>query len=152
MNTRITLLGLGLITAFVFGCTSPRLCILTKDLKPTDITGSWIGYDQDCLLFYRLTFAEEGNGLCVTLFVDDTPDVHHIKKWELKDGLSLELVPATSGAEPIAMSVVAADPSEMRVQVKGVERSWSHQALLHREEDVLKRTKMAEQVARKTEW
>ena len=151
MNTRIALLGIGLITAAVLGCTSPKRCILTKGLKPSDITGNWIGYDQDCLLFYRLTFAEEGRGFCVVLFLDDTPDVHQIETWELKDDLRLNLVPASTGAERIAMRAVAVDQREMRIEVKGVGHSWSHQALLHREDDVLKRAKFAEQIIDESE-
>ena len=154
MKTGILLTGIGLVAALALSCASPSLynphAVATT---PSDIKGSWIGYDQDCLLSYRLTFADAGKGLCIALFVDNTADVHRITKWELKDDdLVLELVSASSGAEPIAMRVVAVGQREMRVEVKGVERSWSHQALLHREDDVLKRTKLAEQAASKSKW
>jgi len=87
------------------------------------------------------------------LFVGGTSDVHHIKTWEFTDsGLALELAPAKGAAEPIVMKVLSVDQREMSVLVRGVDRSWKHQALLHKEADVLKLTEIAERVAREAGW
>jgi hypothetical protein len=153
MKTWILLIAIGLVTVLALGCASPsHYNIHAVATKPSDIKGSWIGYDQDCLLFYRLTFADKGKGVCVTLFADDTAGIYRIKYWKIKeDALVLELVPVSSAAESITMEVAAVDHREMSVVVKGVERSWTHQALLHREDDVFKRARLAQQIARRAE-
>jgi hypothetical protein len=153
MKAGILLTGVGLVAVLALSCASrSRYNPHAVATTPSNIKGSWIGYDQDCLLFYRLMFADEGKGLCVALFVDDTADVHRIKRWEFKDrDLVLDLLPATAGAERISMKVVAVDQREMRVEVSGGERSWSHQMILHREDDILRRTKIVEGIAKRTE-
>ena len=152
MRTSLVLSGICVIALLSAGCVSTSRCTI-RPLETSDITGSWIGYDQDCLLFYRLTLADNNQGTCVTLFVDNTPNVYLIRKWGIRDGgLDLELAPARRGSEPITIDVLDVDQREMRVRVKGVERSWSHHAFFHREDDVLKFTKQAQQIAKDTKW
>ena len=151
MNPRILLFGICLTLSAMAGCSTPPCHTVTESaLKLREVSGSWIGFDEDRLFFYRVTLAGEGMGLCVVLYVDGSPSVYRISKWAPKnEGLTMHLLPVEKSFEPITISVSYADQCEMHILVVGVDRDWSHQALLYKEDDFVNRLRLSREVARK---
>ncbi len=137
---------------FVVGCAAPG-ANRTVPLKPSDVVGSWIGYSENYLDFYRITLDPDGTGLCVGLYLMELSSVYRIKKWTLQsDGsVPLELVPNGGGAEPIRVDA-ALRWDYLRLAVMG-RSGWTNQAVLYREKRFLDRVNLSAEIARDpTRW
>lgn len=86
------------------------------------------------------------------LFVNNAPDVYRVSKWEIRNGVLVLRLSAIASAEPMTVDVASVDQCEMRLDVRGVDREWSHGALLFREGDVLRKTKLSQKIAKEVDW
>jgi len=127
----------------VAGCAStPKIHLVTPrpSLDADELRGGWIGYDQNCVSFYRLVLEGNNRGSCIVLYEKEFLSAYEIEKWKVTGrNLSLRIVPRTEGAEKINMAVQFVDESEMRIFVTGQERSWKHRLLMHREDQTLEK-------------
>jgi hypothetical protein len=134
---------------FVAGCASPG-ANRTVPLQPSEVVGSWIGYTEDYLDFYRITLNPDGSGLCVRLYLEKLEGVYRIKKWTLlSDGsVPLELVPIGDGVEPIQLDAVLKWNYLRLTAMRIPPYTWRHQGVLYREDPFLDRAKLSAEIAR----
>jgi len=123
------------------GCASGpemRLAVPRPPLTADQLTGEWIGYDQDSLLFYRFSLEDNSRGSCVVLYEDDFSGAYMIENWEVSGrSMKLKLVPRTDNAEKLTLSVLFVDENKLHILVRGQERNWEHSLLMHREDRTL---------------
>jgi len=127
--------------SFALGCSSisEHSEVLPRSLDENQLRGVWIGYDQDCLLFYRLSLDRNKKGSCTVLYLDELAGIYAVDDWETKAWeMTLVLSVASKDAERIKMTVLSVDQSEIQIRVSGEERDWEHRLVLHREDSLLR--------------
>ena len=133
-------------------CSLPLLVpntVLLADraIPPTSelLVGSWIGYEDGSLYFYRLVLAIKGTGSLSVLFNDETPEMYRVDDWRIADGkLSLKLSPKSKNAEEISITVTHVDALRMDLIVNGVTNKWQRKATVFNEREFLKRSNKTE--------
>jgi hypothetical protein len=104
-----------------------------KAAPPTakDLTGVWIGFDQDDLAFTRLELRADSTGYCARLYPADTI-LHHygvqlyrVDKWSIEGwNLTFELTPISANAEPVYLKGQAGGIATLRLEIGGVKNKW----------------------------
>lgn len=110
----------------------------TRQLNRTDITGTWVGADDDGLYIFRVILTEAGNGNFGYSFLDDDPCVFPIDAWTYEGGkvclvFNNALQPCVAGRA----FKLETDGSRLRISVTG--KDWRITAKVRREEPLLKR-------------
>ena len=129
---------LSMVLLVFMGCaSSPNIhtAVPRPPLRPSQLIGAWMGYDQDSVVFYRLLLENDGRGSCVVLCEDEFSGAYVVENWEVSGiSLKLKLLPRTEKDEDLTMSVKFVDESEMQIIVRGRERDWEHTLVMHRED------------------
>ena len=118
-------------------------------LQSQQILGTWIGYDQNSLVFYRLVFESNGKGSCAVVYEADLLSVYRVDWATQALTLSIELSPRTNQSESAKVLVDYADSNDIQLTVTGEERSWKHKVVLHREKEILAHIEACQKVQRR---
>src|SRR5437899_4042519 len=82
--------------------------------EPNMLVGTWIGFEDGCVYFYRLNLRTKGKGSLISLFNYEPAGVYAVDDWRLSDGqLSLSLVPKAANAEPMTLTSTYIDALKM---------------------------------------
>ena len=129
----------------VLGLCLTAVCAVLAELQKqppssNEIVGSWVGYEDGGVYFYRIALETNSAGSCVVLFNGESRDNYSIDFWRMADGkLILKLTAKSAAAEQIALTVLYIDKLRMELNVSGVTNNWKRKAVLYNEREFLRR-------------
>jgi hypothetical protein len=142
IEMRLRSLALLLIVLSTFSCDGIRTVCANKPARvplQKELTGSWVGYDESCLHFYRLVLQERGIGSCFVLFKEEVAGVYDIA-WRVgTEGLLLTFRPTNRESEAILLTVTYVDLMRIETVVGGVARKWERKVCFYNERELLNR-------------
>jgi hypothetical protein len=107
--------------------------------KPEDLTGVWIGFDDDELFFSRLDLRSDLTGYLARVSPADTilhdygVFAYRVTKWTVDDwNFNINLTPATPKAESIQVRG-RYNGFSLRLEISGTNGLWKRNAILNRE-------------------
>jgi hypothetical protein len=107
--------------------------------KPEDLTGVWIGFEDDELFFSRLDLRSDLTGYLARVSPADTilhdygVFAYRVTKWTVDDwNFNINLTPATPKAESIQVRG-RYNGFSLRLEISGTNGLWKRNAILNRE-------------------
>ena len=83
------------------------LSVAQKRMRPpdsSDLAGSWVGYEESGLDFYRLDLRPDGTGFLAVTYMAHPPEVHRVARDELqKFKVRFTLTPLSEVSEPLTL-------------------------------------------------
>ncbi len=114
---------------------------LARHARPEELLGSWVGYDEGCLGFYRLILSKGGRGVCITLFREELAGKYPLS-WRLEGAdLLIELTPTNREPGQLSFSVTYFDLVRIEAVLRETQRSWERKAILYNEREFMRRLK-----------
>ena len=118
-------------------------------LSAQQVLGAWVGYDESCLKFYRLTLTAQGTGVCVVLFNEEVSGRYRVS-WSLRENkVLLELASIDQHSERVVATVATASSLRFEITIRGLDRMWERTATLYNERELQRRLRLCTRLERK---
>jgi hypothetical protein len=99
-----------------------------------ELLGSWVGFDVDYKLFYRLTLTSNSGLIIIRYVDDDISEIFRITQWGIKaKGVSFDVFPEGKVSEQMKFESSHITSFKMAFTVSGTSNDWTHRAILYRE-------------------
>jgi hypothetical protein len=105
-----------------------------------DLVGAWIGFDKDCVFFYRITLENRGRGKCEVLYGEKSIDSYNVDDWRVvSNKLVVTVSPVNRSSEEIEIRVTYVDHLSLEMNISCTSPRWERKAILFNEIELLRK-------------